>query len=113
VIRGQLNSHGDLRPDMKILLAEDTDDSRFLFRIILEGFGHEVHEATNGREAVESAIRRKSRSRLDGSVHARSRWAPGHRRATLHIRLQQRPNHRHDRPLALELARPRLRGRLR
>jgi two-component system cell cycle response regulator DivK len=41
---------------MRVLLVEDTDDSRELFRIMLEDFGHEVIEATNGMEAVQAAL---------------------------------------------------------
>ena len=41
---------------MKILLVEDTDDSRVLFRSMLEKLGHDVIEATNGREAVQVAV---------------------------------------------------------
>ena len=41
---------------MKVLLVEDTDDSRILFRTMLEKLGHDVIEATNGREAVQIAV---------------------------------------------------------
>ena len=41
---------------MRILVVEDTDDSRELFRYMLERRGHEVLEATNGRKAVEVAL---------------------------------------------------------
>ena len=42
---------------MKILLVEDIDDSRELFRHMLEKLGHEVIEATNGKEAIKAAIK--------------------------------------------------------
>ena len=36
-----------------ILIAEDYDDTRYFMRFLLEGFGYEVLEASNGQEAVE------------------------------------------------------------
>jgi CheY-like chemotaxis protein len=36
-----------------ILIVEDYDDTRSLMRFILEGFGYEVEEASDGQEAVE------------------------------------------------------------
>lgn len=44
---------------MRVLLVEDTDDSRELFRVMLERFGHEVIEATNGKEGIQAAISHK------------------------------------------------------
>jgi two-component system cell cycle response regulator DivK len=41
---------------MRVLLVEDIDDNRDLFRIMLERFGHEVIEATNGKEGVQAAV---------------------------------------------------------
>lgn len=38
-----------------ILLAEDNDDTRGVYSLILRHFGFEVAEATNGLEAVEMA----------------------------------------------------------
>lgn len=38
----------------KVLIAEDYDDTRSLMRFILEGFGYQVLEATDGKEAVEA-----------------------------------------------------------
>src|SRR5690349_8695346 len=43
---------------MRILLVEDTDDSRELYRLWLETLGHEVVEATNGKEAIKFAIKK-------------------------------------------------------
>ena len=40
-----------------VLLVEDFADSRFMMRLLLEMDGYRVVEATNGREAVESAER--------------------------------------------------------
>ncbi len=41
----------------KILIAEDSDDSRRMLRVFLESYGFEVVEAVNGKEAVEAAQR--------------------------------------------------------
>jgi CheY-like chemotaxis protein len=42
---------------MRILLVEDIDDSREVYRMMLEELGHQVVEATNGIEAIRSAIK--------------------------------------------------------
>lgn len=43
-------------PDLpKVLLVEDTEDSRQMMRKLLEMSGFQVVEATNGKEAVEVA----------------------------------------------------------
>lgn len=42
---------------MIILVADDTEDIRFLLRVTLEGGGHQVVEAADGREAVKLAAR--------------------------------------------------------
>ena len=42
---------------MRILLVEDNDDSRELYRHMLEKLGHQVVEATNGKEALKTAIK--------------------------------------------------------
>jgi two-component system, sensor histidine kinase and response regulator len=42
---------------MRILLVEDNDDSREVYRKMLERFGHTVVEATNGKEAIKFAIK--------------------------------------------------------
>ncbi|HEY0546738.1 MAG TPA: response regulator [Pyrinomonadaceae bacterium] len=39
----------------RILIADDYDDNRELLRLILEGDGHTIREARNGRECVELA----------------------------------------------------------
>jgi CheY-like chemotaxis protein len=43
---------------MRILLVEDTDDSRDLYRVMLEQLGHSVFEATTGMEAVKLALKK-------------------------------------------------------
>ena len=40
---------------LDVLIAEDTDSSRMLLRLVLEGHGHRVTETTNGQEALEAA----------------------------------------------------------
>ena len=40
----------------KILVAEDTDDSRQLLKFLLEMYGYSVLEAVNGKEAVKTAV---------------------------------------------------------
>jgi len=40
-----------------VLLVEDTEDNRQMMRRLLEMSGYRVVEATNGKEAVESALR--------------------------------------------------------
>jgi two-component system, cell cycle response regulator DivK len=42
---------------MLVLLVEDNDDSRELYRHMLEKLGHKVIEATNGKEALKVAIK--------------------------------------------------------
>ena len=42
---------------MLILLVEDNDDSRDLYRLMLEKLGHKVIEASNGKEALKVAIK--------------------------------------------------------
>jgi CheY-like chemotaxis protein len=39
------------------MLVEDNDDSRELYRHMLEKLGHEVIEAANGKEAIKIAIK--------------------------------------------------------
>jgi CheY-like chemotaxis protein len=39
----------------KILVAEDTEDSRHLLKFLLEMYGYAVLEAVNGKEAVKTA----------------------------------------------------------
>lgn len=41
----------------RILIVDDKSSSRELERIMLESFGHEVLEASNGREAIEVATK--------------------------------------------------------
>lgn len=38
----------------RILVVDDEEPARFTIRDILETAGHEVDEATNGNEAIES-----------------------------------------------------------
>lgn len=40
-----------------ILVADDNDDCRMALRALLESMGHEVHEAADGEEAVQVALR--------------------------------------------------------
>jgi CheY-like chemotaxis protein len=40
-----------------VLLVEDTEDNRQMMRRLLEMSGYRVVEATNGKEAVDSALR--------------------------------------------------------
>ncbi len=42
---------------MRVLFVEDTADSREVCRVMLETLGHEVIEATNGKEALRTAIK--------------------------------------------------------
>ncbi len=39
-----------------ILLAEDTDDTRYLLKYWLESFGYQVIEACDGKEALDLAL---------------------------------------------------------
>ncbi len=43
-------------PRTRILLVEDSDDNREMMRILLEGAGHEIHEAGDGVSGVELAV---------------------------------------------------------
>jgi two-component system cell cycle response regulator DivK len=40
-----------------ILVVEDSDDIRMLMKMLLEMKGHRVVEATNGRQAIERALK--------------------------------------------------------
>lgn len=42
---------------MLILIADDLDDAREAMKLLLQGIGHNVIEAVNGRQAVEMAAR--------------------------------------------------------
>ncbi len=42
---------------MRILVAEDIEDTRHLMKLVLEMRGHSVLEAENGKQAVECAIK--------------------------------------------------------
>lgn len=42
---------------MRILIAEDIEDTRHLMKLVLEMQGHDVVEAVNGEEAVEQALK--------------------------------------------------------
>lgn len=44
---------------MKVLLVEDTHEVRFVLRAMIEKLGHQVVEATNGAEAVQSTVDHK------------------------------------------------------
>jgi two-component system, cell cycle response regulator DivK len=44
---------------VRILVADDFDDTREVMRLLLEQRGHEVIEAGNGREAVQRALAEK------------------------------------------------------
>ena len=41
---------------MKVLLVEDVDESRNVLRAMIERLGHRVIEATNGKDAVKTAL---------------------------------------------------------
>ena len=47
------------RRDLKVLLVEDTEDTRLFMRLALEDKGFIVFEAENGQAAVDSATREK------------------------------------------------------
>ena len=43
----------------RILIVEDTEDNRRIMRIMLEGAGFEVLEATDGAAGIEAAVKHK------------------------------------------------------
>jgi two-component system, sensor histidine kinase len=53
-IEGQYESNGD-RPRPVVLLAEDHDDTRRVYGLILRHFGFDVEEAASGEEAIAIA----------------------------------------------------------
>ena len=44
---------------MRILIVDDTDETRLLLRAMLQSLGHEVCEADNGRSAIDIALKEK------------------------------------------------------
>jgi len=56
-VDGQDGSETLSRARRVVLLAEDHDDSRRVYGLILRHFGYQVEEATNGEDAVELARR--------------------------------------------------------
>ena len=56
-VDGQGDSKATSRAHPVVLLAEDHDDSRRVYGLILRHFGYQVEEATNGEDAVELARR--------------------------------------------------------
>lgn len=44
---------------MRVLVVDDTDDVRLLFRSMLESLGHEVWEADNGKAAIDVAVKHR------------------------------------------------------
>lgn len=44
---------------LTVLVVEDYDDSRYLWRVALEKHGYRVLEASDGREAVKVALRER------------------------------------------------------
>jgi signal transduction histidine kinase/DNA-binding NarL/FixJ family response regulator len=46
-----------MAPALRVLIVEDNDDARDMLRTWLQLGGHEVHEATNGPDAVTEALR--------------------------------------------------------
>ncbi len=52
---------GERKADMKsrILVIEDNEQNLYLVRFILEKSGYEIHEARDGREGIEMAMRVK------------------------------------------------------
>jgi two-component system cell cycle response regulator DivK len=44
---------------VRVLVVEDTEDTRELFRSMLKSLGHEVFEADNGKRGVEIALKEK------------------------------------------------------
>lgn len=47
------------KPLRRVLVVEDHEDSREMLKTLLEAEGHEVHEAADGRTAVDEALRWK------------------------------------------------------
>ena len=44
---------------MRVLVVDDTEDTRELLRVMLETLGHDVIEASNGEEAVQATVGQK------------------------------------------------------
>lgn len=45
-----------VKPKQQFLVVEDFEDSRFMMRRLLEMAGYEVHEASDGEQAVRIAV---------------------------------------------------------
>jgi CheY-like chemotaxis protein len=55
--RGRASEAPAVGPKKRILIVEDDSDNREMMRILLESFGHEVHDAPDGASGVELASR--------------------------------------------------------
>ena len=53
------NTSGQDSAPLTVLLVEDYEDTRYLMRMELEQRGFRIIEATNGEEAVETALRER------------------------------------------------------
>ena len=55
----QANTGGQASAPLTVLVVEDYDDTRHLMRMELEQRGFRIVEATNGEEAVATAVRER------------------------------------------------------
>jgi CheY-like chemotaxis protein len=70
--------HGESRSRPVVLLAEDHEDTRRVYGLILRHFGFDVEEASTGEEAIEMArLRRPSLVLMDIGLPGIDGWQTG------------------------------------
>jgi CheY-like chemotaxis protein len=75
---GNHDFENEARPRPVVLLAEDDDDTRRVYGLILRHFGFDVEEASSGEQAIEIArVRRPSLVLMDIGLPGLDGWQTG------------------------------------